>query len=66
MKVTVSTNVTSCMGCPYFSNGPQDMSCDLYEKQHGAYSSVKFLHRPHSPVNGKHIGNSIPAECPAR
>ena len=66
MKVTVTTNVTSCMGCPHYSAGwgSDPIACTLYEKIHGAYSSVGFLHRPHSPVNGKHVGNSIPDECP--
>lgn len=66
VKVTITTNVTSCMGCPHFDNGPHEMACTLYEKQHGVYSSMRFLHRPHSPKNGKHIGNSIPDECPAK
>ena len=66
MKVTITKEVTSCAGCPHFDNGQYEMACRLYEEHHGVYSSFKFLHRPHSPVNGKHINNSIPAECPVR
>jgi len=66
MKVVTEHNVTCCSNCPHFFNGPHEMTCDLYEKKHGAYSSTKFLHRPHSPVNGNHIQNSIPKECPLK
>ena len=64
MKVTIVKEVTCCANCPHFYGGGYDMTCSLYEKVHGVYSSVFFLHRRHSPKDGKHIENHIPKECP--
>lgn len=66
MKVTIVKEVTSCSNCPHLDNGPYDLLCTLYDKEHGVYSSISFLHRRHSPKDGKHIENHIPKECPLR
>lgn len=66
MIVTINKKVTCCADCPHFDSGPYEMACQLYEKAHGAYSSLKFLYRRHNPNNGKHIKNHIPTECPIK